>query len=144
MSARIRTLAILERLKRHEMAHEMRELAALRAQIASLERTRATLLERLQTEARIITLETAPYVGSYIRSVRNEAAQIDRTLSKTTPKVEALETVMIELFREVETIKLARTRAAQTAREDRARREASEADSLTLMRWPKDSVRYSH
>ncbi len=142
MTSRMRTLTILERLKRHEMAHEMRELAALRAQIATLERTRTDLLERLQTEARIITLETAPYVGSYIRSVRNEAAQIDRTLAKTAPRAEALETAMIELFREAETLKLARTRASQAAREDRARREAAEADSLTLMRWPRDSDRY--
>lgn len=143
MSGRIRTLAILERLKRHEMAQEMRELAALRAQIATLERTKANLLERLQTEARIVTLETAPYIGSFIRSVRNEAAQIDRTLSKTTPRAEALETTMIELFREVETIKLAKTRATQAARAEHARKEASEADSLTLMRWPKDTAGYS-
>lgn len=135
MTDRIRTLAVLERLRTHEMEGEARELAALRAHIARLQRARADLLDRLKNEARIITLEAAPYVGAYIRAVRNEVVQIDRALAKVSPRVDALEVAMVERFREKETITLALNRARKREHQARVRRETAETDALTLMRW---------
>ncbi len=51
MTDRIRTLALLERLRRHEMAAEARELGDLRSYVARLENTRTVLLEKMRTEA---------------------------------------------------------------------------------------------
>ncbi len=135
MTDRVRTLALFERLRRHEMMSEAGELAALRAQIAELERKRSDLLNRLRTEARIVSLEAAPYVGAYIRAIRHEVAQIDRALEKAAPRLEALEQEMAERFREIATIKLASERTLKEMRQAHEAREALEADAQTLIRW---------
>ncbi len=135
MTSRLRTLTLLERLRRHEMALDARELGIMRAHVARLEETRSTLLAKMQTEARIVTLEAAPYVGAYIRSVRNEEAQIDRALAKAAPRVEELETAVLAQFPKVATIRLALAQTKAAARQDRAWREAVQTDAQTLIRW---------
>ncbi|MFO8126296.1 flagellar export protein FliJ [Yoonia sp.] len=135
MTDRIRTLAVLEKLRRNDMESEVRELAALRAHIQRLRDNRSNLLNRLRTEARIITLEAAPYVGSYIRSVRGEIAQIDLALSKALPRADVLEAAMAECFCEVKTLSLALERATTQARQDSDRLASAEADELALLRW---------
>ncbi len=135
MSKRIRTLAVLERLRRNEMEEEARELAALRASILRLNQNRTELLDRLQTEARIMTLEAAPYIGAYIRSVRSEVAQLDLALTKVTPRAETLEAAMAECFRDVKTLSLALDRTRKQEQLDIDRRDAARADEQALLRW---------
>ena len=135
MTDRLRTLSLLERLRKHDMAAEARELATLRAHVAVLERTRSDLLMRLKTEALTVTLESAPYVGSYIRAIRNEVAQIEKALEKVAPRIAALEQTVLDQFREISTIRLALDQTKRRIRQMRDEREAREADALTLMRW---------
>ncbi|MDP5348762.1 MAG: hypothetical protein NWQ32_10265 [Paracoccaceae bacterium] len=135
MTDRLRTLSLLERLRQHDMAAEARELATLRAHVAVLERTRSDLLMRLKTEALTVTLESAPYVGSYIRAIRNEVAQIEKALEKVAPRIAALEQTVLDQFREISTIRLALDQTKRRIRQMRDEREAREADALTLMRW---------
>jgi hypothetical protein len=135
MTDRIRTLALMERLRRHDMAAEARELADLRAKRDALENNRVTLLERLRTEARIVTLESAPYIGRYIRAVRSEEAQINRALAQTTPRVEELEHAMLERFQELATIRLARERMEKVLGQARDMRETTHRDEQTLTRY---------
>lgn len=135
MTDRLHTLSLLERLRRHEMAAEARELATLRAHVAVLERTRSDLLGRLKTEALTVTLESAPYIGSYIRAIRNEVAQIEKALEKVAPRIAALEQTVLDQFREISTIRLALDQTTRRIRQIRDDRESKEADALTLMRW---------
>lgn len=135
MTDRVRTLTLLERLRRHEMAAEAGELATLRAQVATWETTRDALLERLHTEARIISIESAPYVGAFIRGIRKEEAQISRDLAKTAPRVQELETALAEQFRELATIRLALDKTRAVLREARAQRETKDAEEQALLRW---------
>ena len=135
MTDRLHTLSLLERLRRHEMAAEARELATLRAHVAVLERTRSDLLGRLKTEALTVTLESAPYIGSYIRAIRNEVAQIEKALEKVAPRIAALEQTVLDQFREISTIRLALKQTTRRIRQIRDERESKEADALTLMRW---------
>lgn len=135
MTDRLRTLTLLERLRRHEMAEEARELGIMRSHVAKLEETRATLLEKMQTEARIVTLESAPYVGAYIRAVRNEEAQLDRALATAAPRVAELEAAVLAQFRKVATLRLALAKTKAAARQDLAWREAVQSDAQTLIRW---------
>ena len=135
MTDRLRTLSLLERLRQHDMAAEARELATLRAHVAVLERTRSDLLMRLKTEALTVTLESAPYVGSYIRAIRNEVAQIEKALEKVAPRIAALEQTVLDQFRGISTIRLALDQTKRRIRQMRDEREAREADALTLMRW---------
>jgi hypothetical protein len=135
MTDRIRTLTLLERLRRHEMAAEARELGDLRSYVARLENTRTALLEKMRTEARIVTLEAAPYVGAYIRSVRNEEAQINRALTTVAPRIEELEHAMLERFREIATIRLASEQTKHVAQQARDLKETTQSDEQTLIRW---------
>lgn len=135
MTDRVHTLTLLERLRRHEMAAEAGELATLRAQVATWENTRNALLERLHTEARIISIESAPYVGAFIRGIRNEEAQIDRDLVKIAPRVQELEVALAEQFRELATIRLALDKTRQLLREAQERRETEDAEEQILLRW---------
>ncbi len=135
MTDRLHTLSLLERLRRHEMAAEARELATLRAHVAVLERTRSDLLGRLKTEALTVTLESAPYIGSYIRAIRNEVAQIEKALEKVAPRIAALEQTVLDQFREISTIRLALDQTTRRIRQIRDDRESKEADALTLLRW---------
>ena len=135
MTDRLHTLSLLERLRRQEMAAEARELATLRAHVAVLERTRSDLLGRLKTEALTVTLESAPYIGSYIRAIRNEVAQIEKALEKVAPRIAALEQTVLDQFREISTIRLALNQTTRRIRQIRDERESKEADALTLMRW---------
>ena len=135
MTDRIHTLALLERLRRHDMMAEARELADMRSQVATLEATRANLLDKLRTEARIVTLEAAPYVGAYIRSIRNEETQINRTIAKAAPRIAELETAMLERFHELATVRLAFDHSQTQARTARNWRESSQRDEQILLGW---------
>lgn len=134
MTDRIGTLVMLERLARHALEAEARELAALRAHVSQLQRNRADLLGKLKSEARVVILEAAPYVGSYIRAIRNEVAYIDRAIAKAQPRLDTLEAAMAEQFREIKTINLALDRARKQQQQARDHREAAETDMLTLIR----------
>lgn len=135
MTDRLRTLSVLERLRRHEMALEARELGIMRAHVAHLDTARRELLDKMRTEARIVTIEAAPYVGAYLRAVRNEDAQIDRALAKAAPRVAALEASVLTQFRNVATIRLALAQAKAATKANRAQREAVQTDAQTLIRW---------
>lgn len=117
------------------MVAEARELSDLRSHVAMLEKTRVTLLEKLRTEARIVTLESAPYVGAYIRAVRNEEAQINRAVAKVSPRIEELESAMLVRFRELATIRLARDRTQHEIQNARERKDKIQTDEQTLVRW---------
>lgn len=135
MSGRFRTLSVLERLRRHEMENDARRLAGLRAHVAELERNRDDLLSRLTTEARFTTIDTAPYVGSYIRAVRSEIAQTERSMIKASLGIEALESAVAQMFREMKSVTLALEGARCRHRQSQRRQEQIDADDLSLIRW---------
>ena len=143
MTDRLRTLTLLERLRRHEMAAEARELGDLRAHVATLEGTRDLLLDKMRTEARIVTLETAPYVGAYIRAVRSEEAQINRAVTRAAPRIAELENAMLERFRALATVRQALDQARRTLHMARSAKEASASDEHTLIRWARQPHRKS-
>lgn len=135
MADRLRALAVLERLRRHEMEAQARELAVLRAQVARLESDRADLLRRLQDEACIVAIEAAPYVGAYIRSVRSEVARLDAALAHAAPEVAAQEEALSARFRDLRTVALALSRTREAAMEAQDRCDAAETDALSITRW---------
>ena len=131
---RIKTLTILERLRRHEMLADAHELATIRGHVAQLNDTRNRMLDELTREGHLISLEAAPYVGAYIRAVRNEVAQIDKALAQIMPRLEALEAVVADKFRNIKTISLARERAEKHQQHIKDKKETVENDILSLMR----------
>ncbi|MGC9370083.1 MAG: flagellar FliJ family protein [Paracoccaceae bacterium] len=132
---RIAALALLERISRHEIEEKTREFAALRARMAGLERERDRLLGSLREDAHVTTIEAAPYLGDYIRSVRAQAAQMEAEIAQLSPRAEQLETFMREKFGEMKTYETVRLSKELGLRHERVRREAAEADELVLQRW---------
>ena len=135
MKQRLQTLTLLERMRRHAMLAEARELAGLRAEIARMETVKASLLAALTTEARTVSLEAAPYVGAYIRSVRDEVTRIDRAITGLDPRILALETAVMTQFREVATARLALSQTRARTQAEIARQATAEADTQTILRW---------
>lgn len=135
MTGRIHTLTLLERLRRNEMVNEVRELAALRAQVDSLNRACTELLETLQTEARIVTIEAAPYVGAYIRAIRDEVARKERAAAQHAPRIAELEHSMLDRFREVATVRMAIEKTRSRARTADAVRVSGETNEQALLGW---------
>ncbi|MGY6704299.1 flagellar FliJ family protein [Roseinatronobacter sp.] len=133
-SKRIKTLTVLERLRRHEMLADAHELATIRSHVAQLNDTRNRMLEELKREAHLVSLEAAAYVGAYIRAVRNEIVQIDKALAQIMPRLDALEAIVADKFRNIKTISLARERAEKHQQHITDKKETAENDMLSLMR----------
>lgn len=120
------------------MMADAHELATIRGHFAQLNDTRNLMLEELKHEAHLVSLEVAPYVGAYIRAVRNEVAQIDKALAQIMPRLEALEATVAEKFRDIKTISLARERAERHQQHIKDKKEVAENDMLSLMRHIRD------
>jgi flagellar protein FliJ len=135
MTDRLRTLDLLERLRRHDMLSEARALAELRAHINRLEEVRSTLHDKLRTEARIVTIESAPYVGSFIRALRREEAQIDLILAQTAQRLQELEEAVAAQFAALATVRHARDATHRSLQQDADRRATQTVEEQSLQRW---------
>ena len=132
---RIAALSLLERLSRHEIEEKAREFAALRARMAELEHERNGLLESLRRDAHVTTIEAAPYLGNYLRSVRAQAAQLEAGIAQLAPRAEQLEAFMRDKFGEMKTYETVRLSKELDLRRQQHRREAAEIEELVLQRW---------
>ncbi|WP_432254451.1 hypothetical protein [Limimaricola sp. AA108-03] len=137
-SRRDRALGLIERLHRVEIEARAVELGALRDRMAELERQSAETAQALARDGRITSIETAPYVGDYIRDARAQIGTLDRARAALEPQAEALEAAMREGFREMKTVATVAARAKLRAARDRAAREAAETDEMVLLRWGRE------
>ncbi|WP_282025195.1 flagellar FliJ family protein [Limimaricola cinnabarinus] len=137
-SRRDRALGLIERLHRVEVEARAVELGGLRERMADLERQSAETAEALARDGRITSIESAPYVGAYIRDARAQIGALDRARKDLEPQAEALEEAMRESFREMKTVSTVAARARLRAARDRAAREAAETDEMVLLRWGRD------
>ncbi len=137
-SRRQRALALLERLSKHEIEGAATELGQLRARIAELERRRDQMHDDLAREAHIVSIEAAPYVGSYIRAVRAEIGAAEAARAKLTPRETVLEERVREGFREMKTFAAVAAREAARQRAAQQARETAEMEEQLLLRWGRD------
>ena len=101
-------------------------------------RQSAETAEALARDGRITGIESAPYVGAYIRDARAQIGALDRARQELEPQAEALEEAMRESFREMKTVSTVAARARLRTARDRAAREAAETDEMVLLRWGRD------
>mgnify|MGYP000359716130 CR=1 FL=1 len=132
---RIAALALLERLRRQEIEDKAREFGALRARLEHLEGARETLLDSLRRDAHVTTIEAAPYLGDFIRSVRNEAALLEAEIAQLSPRVAELEEAIRAEFGRMKTYETVRVRKEYQLRQHRQRREIEETEERVLQRW---------
>ncbi|MCA0922601.1 flagellar FliJ family protein [Pseudooceanicola nanhaiensis] len=131
-------LLVMERLRRHEIEDELRELTLLRERMGRLEEQKRELNRRLRDETRITTIEAAPYVMNFVTSVREEILKIDREIDKLHPRFRKLEDKVAEVFREMKTYETVRIRNLRQRLKDIRQKEDREADEMTILRWNRD------
>jgi hypothetical protein len=132
---RLDALRLMERLRRQEIEARVRELGRLNAEVAALDAEKALLARRIVEETHITSLEAAPYLGEFIRSVRGRIAALDAEAETLRPRLDALDAEVATLFRDkhsYETVRLAGEAANRKARDKRAEDEAAD---IVLMRW---------
>lgn len=135
---RVRALGLIERLHRVEIEARTVELNILRDKMTDLERRSAETAQALAREGRIVSIESAPYVGAYIRDARAQIGALDRARADLEPQATALEDAMRESFRKMKTLATVASRAKQRAAQHRAAREAADIDEIVLLRWGRD------
>ncbi|SFP66127.1 hypothetical protein [Tranquillimonas alkanivorans] len=134
-SRRIRALDVLERLRRHEMEVEARELGLLRGRIAEQARHRDTLKARLVDETHGLTLEGAPYLADFLRSMRAEIAAAEQEIAKLEQEAERYEDAVRERYAELHSVSAVLSSTRARAARDRDRREAQRMEEQVLLRW---------
>lgn len=137
---RIRALDLLERVKRHEMEDELRELARINGKIAETRAQREELDRRLREETRSRDLEVAPYIAGFARAMREQIAGLDGQLEKLATESRTLDDFVRERYREARTYASVADRLRQEARQEAARREAKDLDEIALTLWQRASA----
>jgi len=132
---RVRALELIEQLQKHEMEDEVRELGVLHGQIDKLDRERRELLEKVQREAHIVSIEAAPYVGSFIRALRTEIATREQSITQLEEKAEALEDAVRERFRELKTYTTVLDRTRASLAQEQNRRETAQVEEQIYLSW---------
>ncbi len=134
---RIEALRLLTRIRRYEMEQDAAELGTLRHAIALLQAEDLSLQERMRREISERSLESAPYIGDFLRAVRAEQGRIQLAEAGLVGQAEALEEAVLARYREIRSFDLVLERAlAQVAQEER-KAEAAEIDAHALQTWPR-------
>ncbi len=135
---RQRALALLERLRKLEIESVATELNELRGRMADLERRRDETTDALYRDGHIVSLESAPYVGNYIRAARSEIASLEAAHARLAPREAELDEQVRDRFREMKTYAAVASRAKARSRAEAAKREAASTEEQLLLRWGRE------
>ncbi|EAR51769.1 hypothetical protein OG2516_06886 [Oceanicola granulosus HTCC2516] len=131
---RIHALALLERVGRHEMAEEARQLTELRSRAAH-HRAEADALDRkLVEETADIRLEAAPYLTRFIQSIRSAAAEHLEQARAADDEARALEDRVLEAFRSLKSVQVALEGERDAEARARLAAETARLDELSAIR----------
>ena len=132
---RIAALALIERIRRHEIEAETAELGRLRDEAARLDRRRAELEQEMESGAQSSDPALLTYLGNFLRSVRIEIERVESDRAGIEPDLSALEDRIAAAFREMKTLENVRRAALLEARHEAQRREDNEAAEMALLQW---------
>jgi flagellar biosynthesis chaperone FliJ len=132
---KLRSLGLIQRIKKHDLEAEAAKLGSLRHEISQLETERERLLASLQRDARMQSIELAQYVGQFIRAIRSQVNLIDRKLEHLRMEEDQQESVVVDHFGEVKTYDIVIEDEETRQRQRLERSESLERDDLTVMRW---------
>ncbi|MBO9428509.1 hypothetical protein [Sulfitobacter sp. R18_1] len=132
---KLRSLGLIQRIKKHDLESEAAKLGVLRHEISQLEAEKTRLLDSLQRDARMQSIELAQYVGQFIRSIRAQVKIIDQQLIGLRQKEEAQEDMVVDRFGDVKTYDVVIDAEKERRHAAQESLEARERDDLTVMRW---------
>lgn len=135
---RLAALRLLERLRRQEIEARAPELGRLRAEVAALEAEGHQLSRRLAEESHVVSVEAAPYLGHFIRSVRARMLALEAQAAALRPRIAMLEDEVAAAYREQRSYEGVRHAGEQANARAEIRRQEQAVDDLVLMRWRRD------
>jgi hypothetical protein len=132
---KLRSLGLIQRIKKHDLEAEAAKLGSLRHEISQLETERTRLLNSLQRDARMQSIELAQYVGQFIRAIRSQVNLIDMKLTELRKQEDQQESVVVDHFGDVKTYDIVIDDEKERQKQHLERSEGLERDDLTVMRW---------
>jgi hypothetical protein len=132
---RLDALHLMAQLRRQEIVARVQELGRLGAEVTALEAEKALLARRIAEETHITSLEAAPYLGEFIRSVRSRIAVLDTKAEALRPRLATLDAEVAALFREKRSYASVREAGIAANRKAREKRDEDAAADMVLMRW---------
>ncbi|MEI4488415.1 hypothetical protein V8J36_19650 [Frigidibacter sp. MR17.14] len=134
-SRRDHALSVMRRLADEKLRDEAQGLGALRAKIGALRQGQERILSRLETEAHVGGIETAPYVGSFVRAMRAEHARMETEARGLERRAAEQQDRVMERFREQQVFTRLEAAEAEARADEATRRETAALEEAALTRW---------
>lgn len=132
---RIEALTTLERVAGQALESEAAGLSALRARIGALEAERRNISHRLEHETHVTSIETAAYIGDFVRAMRHRDKILLGELQKLEAKAALLQDKVLALYHEEQRAAQGREKLVTEARSEADRRAEAVTGEQALIRW---------
>lgn len=132
---RVRMLTTVTRHADQRLRESAMGLAALRGRIAELQAERNTVIQRLHDEGRTGSLETAPYVGDFIRAMRAQQLRLDARIALLETEAEAATDALRLCYSDATAYGTVLDQVRTALARHRDRQEQGETTELGLARW---------
>ncbi len=132
---KLKSLGLIQRLRRHELEQEASQLGALRHQISLLQTEKANLLNLLKRDTTMQSVDLAQYIGDFIRSVRKQVKIIDGKISELHTRADKQENVVIDKFGRVKGLDIVAENEKVRSQKELNRKTEAERDDMVVMRW---------
>lgn len=134
-AGRIVALDLIQRIRQQDLEGQAAILSGLNQKIAKTEGEIEFFLGQIQGEAHVTSIESAPYVGDFIRSVRAQINSLEIELNKLAIEAEQIEDRVRAKFIDVKTFGTVLEKAVEAKSLQDRRRENQDLDELTTLRW---------
>lgn len=134
---KIVALNLVQKIQKQELEDQATVLNGLHYKISEFQAQKDIYLTQLQNDTHSPSIESAPYVDAFIRSVKAQIALIDRELFKLTAAADAIEDAVRSKFQDMKTFSLVLENAVEKKFSEQKRAENKEMEDYTIMRWRK-------
>lgn len=132
---RDRALSVMQRLADERLRDEAQGLGEMRARIAGLRAGQEDVLHRLATEAHVGGIETAAYVGGFVRAMRGEHARMEAEAVALERRAAEQQERVLKRFREAQVFDKLIEAQTEARTAEAAKTEAAAMEEAALNRW---------
>lgn len=132
---RLAALALLKRLKKHEMEIDARELGDLRHETAELNQKRQNLVDDIRQQNASSDDTLTPYMRRFLPAAKAEILSLHESITKLEPQIETLEERVSHKFKEFKTFDIIHDSLDKKIQHEQQAREVADAEEVILSRW---------
>jgi hypothetical protein len=130
LERRITAIKLVQRIKQHEIDGFAANLAAIRAQQADLQNELRNLIQMRDREGHASTIEAAPYLASFLRSVKSRSIYLDEQLAELDREATDIELQLQTAFAESKANEAALSKAEDEVKLERERMEIAASEEI--------------